>query len=120
MFISDKNPTGGLRARCELSPFNTFFFSFCQIGRMEVEERTLATVDVGLSIGDMEAVEALMSMMKHSDTQSFGVKRPRPLTPSSDCSEDEPAPTGAVAMQESPLVSALFLHLCCSFTPLLH
>lgn len=87
---------------------------------MEVEERTLATVDVGLSIGDMEAVEALMSMMKHSDTQSFGVKRPRPLTPSSDCSEDESAPSGAVAMQESPLVSALFLHLCCSFTPLLH
>lgn len=79
---------------------------------MEVEERTLASVDVGLSIGDMEAVEALMSMMKHSDTQSFGVKRPRPLTPSSDCSEDESAPTGAVAMQESPLVSALFLHLC--------
>lgn len=76
---------------------------------MEVEEQTLGTLDaplsVRLSVGDMEAVEALMSMMKHSNTQSFRVKHPRPLTPSSDCSEDESAPTGAVAMQESLLVS---------------
>lgn len=82
---------------------------------MEVEERTLGTVDaslsVGLSVGDMEAVEALMSMMKHTNTPSFRVKHPRPLTPSSDCSEDESAPTGAVAMQESPLVSAPLPHL---------
>lgn len=76
---------------------------------MEVEEQTLGTLDaplsVRLSVGDMEAVEALMSMMKHGNTQSFRVKHPRPLTPSSDCSEDESAPTGAVAMQESLLVS---------------
>lgn len=95
---------------CSLSALNLGFFVFfiCQIGRMEVEQWILGTLDaslcVGLSVGDMEAVEALMSMMKHSNTQSFRVKHPRPLTPSPDCSEDESAPT--VAMQESPLVSA--------------
>lgn len=116
---SYRRPAG---TACTLSPFNVlFFFVFCLlIGRMEVEERTLSTVDVGLSVGDMEAVEALMSMMKHSNTQSFRVKHPRPLTPSSDCSEDESAATGAVAMQESPLVSAPFLRLCCSLSDCLN
>lgn len=77
---------------------------------MEVEERAPDTLDASLSVclgvGDMEAVEALMSMMKHSSTQSFRVRHPRPLTPSSDCSDDDSAPVGAVAMQESPLVRA--------------
>lgn len=81
---------------------------------MEVKEETLGTVDaspsVGWNVGDMEAVEALMSMMKHSNGQSFRLKHPRPLTPSTDCSEDESAPTGAVVMQES-LVSAPLVQL---------
>lgn len=87
-------------------PLTPPFFS--QIGKMEVEERTLGTLDAALSArfnnGDMEAVEALMSMMKHSNIQNSWARDPRPLTPFSDCSEDESAPTGAVAMQRSPLV----------------
>ncbi|XP_073341867.1 Krueppel-like factor 10 [Pagrus major] len=53
--------------------------------------------------GDMEAVEALMSMTKHWKTQNFRFRHSRPLTPSSDFSEDESAPLGSTALQESPL-----------------
>ncbi|XP_029307814.1 Krueppel-like factor 10 [Cottoperca gobio] len=42
-----------------------------------------------LGAGDMEAVEALMSMTKHWKTRSFRLRHFRPLTPSSDCSEDD-------------------------------
>lgn len=77
---------------------------------MEVEARASGNLgappSVGLGVGDMEAVEALMSMMTHSNTLSFRTRHPRPLTPSSDCSEDESATIGAVAMQESLLVRA--------------
>lgn len=57
---------------------------------------------------DMEAVEALMSMTKHWKTQSLKFKHSRPLTPSSDCSEDDSVPIGSSALQESPLVSDLY------------
>eukprot|EP00066_Takifugu_rubripes_P003382 XP_003965910.1 PREDICTED: Krueppel-like factor 10 [Takifugu rubripes] len=74
---------------------------------MEVEARASGNLgappSVGLGVGDMEAVEALMSMMTHSSTLSFRARHPRPLTPSSDCSEDDSATIGAVAMQESLL-----------------
>ncbi|XP_076593145.1 Krueppel-like factor 10 [Chaetodon auriga] len=56
-----------------------------------------------LGAGDMEAVEALMSMTKHWKTQSFRLRHSRPLTPSSDCSEDESAPLVSTVSQESPL-----------------
>lgn len=55
--------------------------------------------------GDMEAVEALVSMTKHWKTQNFRFRHSRPLTPSSDFSEDDSAPLGYTVLQESPLVS---------------
>ncbi|XP_051261200.1 Krueppel-like factor 10 [Dicentrarchus labrax] len=54
-----------------------------------------------LGAGDMEAVEALMSMTKHWKTQSF--RHSRPLTPSSDCSEDDSVPLGSTVLHDSPL-----------------
>ncbi|XP_071325349.1 Krueppel-like factor 10 isoform X2 [Trachinotus anak] len=51
-----------------------------------------------MGAGDMEAVEALMSMTKHWKTRSF-----RPLTPSSDCSEYDSAPPASAVLQDSPL-----------------
>ncbi|XP_070768020.1 Krueppel-like factor 10 [Enoplosus armatus] len=56
-----------------------------------------------LGAGDMEAVEALMSMTKHWKTRSFRLRHFRPLTPSSDCSEDDSAPLGSTVLQGSPL-----------------
>lgn len=56
-----------------------------------------------LGASDMEAVEALMSMTKHCE--NFRFKYSRPLTPSSDCSEDDCAHLGSTVLQESPLVS---------------
>uniref|UniRef100_A0A671V8P0 C2H2-type domain-containing protein n=1 Tax=Sparus aurata TaxID=8175 RepID=A0A671V8P0_SPAAU len=53
--------------------------------------------------GDMEAVEALVSMTKHWKTQNFRFRHSRPLTPSSDFSEDDSAPLGYTVLQESPL-----------------
>lgn len=55
--------------------------------------------------GDMEAVEALVSMTKHWKTQNFRFRHSRPLTPPSDISEDDSAPLGYTVPQESPLVS---------------
>lgn len=52
---------------------------------------------------DMEAAEALMSMTKHWKTLSFKFRHCRPLTPSSDSSEDDPVPPGSTVLQESPL-----------------
>lgn len=55
--------------------------------------------------GDMEAVEALMSMTRHWKTRNFKLRHFRPLTPSSDCSEEDSAPPGSNVLQDSPLVS---------------
>uniref|UniRef100_A0A8C2ZL35 C2H2-type domain-containing protein n=1 Tax=Cyclopterus lumpus TaxID=8103 RepID=A0A8C2ZL35_CYCLU len=52
-----------------------------------------------LGAGDMEAVEALMSMTKHWKTRGF--RHFRPLTPSSDCSEDDSVPFGYAALRDS-------------------
>lgn len=52
--------------------------------------------------GDMEAVEALMSMTSHWRAKSF-----RPLTPSSDLSEDDFLPAGVAELQDSPMVNGL-------------
>ncbi|KAM9352871.1 Krueppel-like factor 10 [Symphorus nematophorus] len=72
---------------------------------MEVEELYSDTQGefqpAPLGAGDMEAVEALMSMTKHWKTQSFRFRHSRPLTPSSDCSEDDSAPLGSTVLQES-------------------
>lgn len=56
-----------------------------------------------LAEGDMEAVEALMSMTKHWKTRNFRPRLFRPLTPSSDCSEDDSVPFGSTVLQDSPL-----------------
>ncbi|XP_053737424.1 Krueppel-like factor 10 [Synchiropus splendidus] len=45
--------------------------------------------------GDMDAVEALMAMTKHWKSQSFKMRHSRPLTPPSDCSEDDSALPGS-------------------------
>ncbi|XP_044065160.1 Krueppel-like factor 10 isoform X2 [Siniperca chuatsi] len=56
-----------------------------------------------LGAGDMEAVEALMSMTRHWKTRSFRLRHFRPLTPSSDYSEDDSVPLGSTVQQDSPL-----------------
>ncbi|KAM7420210.1 hypothetical protein PAMA_014756 [Pampus argenteus] len=56
-----------------------------------------------MGAGDMEAVEALMSMTRHWKTRSFRLRHFRPLTPSSDCSEDDSAPPGSTVLHDSPL-----------------
>ncbi len=58
-----------------------------------------------LGAGDMEAVEALMSMTKHWKTRGLQLKHFRPLTPSSDYSEDDSSTLGSTVLQDSPLVS---------------
>uniref|UniRef100_A0A4W6F9G9 C2H2-type domain-containing protein n=1 Tax=Lates calcarifer TaxID=8187 RepID=A0A4W6F9G9_LATCA len=60
---------------------------------------------VSMGAGDMEAVEALMSMTKHWKSRSFRLRHLRPLTPSSDCSEDDSAPPGTAVLQDHPLVT---------------
>ncbi|XP_078109882.1 Krueppel-like factor 10 isoform X2 [Sander vitreus] len=49
----------------------------------------------------MEAVEVLMSMTKHWRTRSFRLRHFRPLTPSSDCSEDDSVPFGSTVQLDS-------------------
>ncbi|XP_039973669.1 Krueppel-like factor 10 isoform X2 [Xiphias gladius] len=51
----------------------------------------------------MEAVEALMSMTKHWKSRNFRLRHFRPLTPSSDCSEDDSVPLGSGVLQDSHL-----------------
>lgn len=55
-----------------------------------------------LAAGDIEAAEALMSMTKHRITLT---DRFRPLTPSSEGSEDCCAPLGSAGLRDSSLVS---------------
>lgn len=55
-----------------------------------------------LAAGDMEAAEALMSMTKHCQSLT---DRFRPLTPSSEGSEDYCAPLWSAGLQDSSLVS---------------
>lgn len=62
-----------------------------------------------LGSGDMEAVEALMSMTKHWKTRNFRTRHFRPLSPSSDYSEDDSAPLGSCMLQGSPLVSEAYV-----------
>lgn len=66
---------------------------------MKVEERFSGIQSMCLAAGDMEAAEALMSMTKHCQSLT---DRFRPLTPSSEGSEDYCAPA---ALQDSSLVS---------------
>ncbi|KAL6108761.1 klf10 [Pungitius sinensis] len=73
---------------------------------MDVEE--LHSSDLGgefqpalLGTGDMEAVEALMSMNKQRETRGFRLSHCRPLTPSSDYSEDDAVAFGAATLRDS-------------------
>lgn len=61
-----------------------------------------------LGAGDMEAVEALMSMTKHWETRGSRLSHCRPLTPSSDCSEDDAVPFGSATLRDSLTVRDLF------------
>lgn len=58
-----------------------------------------------LGVSDIEAVEALVSMSKLWKTTSFRPKHLRPLSPSSDCSEDDSSPRLCNVPQETLLVS---------------
>ncbi|XP_032414630.1 Krueppel-like factor 10 isoform X1 [Xiphophorus hellerii] len=51
-----------------------------------------------MGAGDLRAVEALISMTEHWKMRNFRPKQPRPLTPSSECSEDDSVPSGPSAM----------------------
>ncbi|KAM8868883.1 Krueppel-like factor 10 isoform 2-T4 [Spinachia spinachia] len=51
--------------------------------------------------GDMEAVKALMSMTGHWRTRGFRLSHCRPLTPSSDCSEDDDVSFGSATLRDS-------------------
>ncbi|XP_072249448.1 Krueppel-like factor 10 [Leuresthes tenuis] len=69
---------------------------------MEVEEHsTNIQVDfkpASMGTGDLRAVEALMSMTKHWKTRNL---RLRPLSPSSDSSQDEFVLSGSAVLQDS-------------------
>lgn len=77
---------------------------------MEVEEQRSAMFDVHkelkpapLAAGHMEAAEALMSMTNTWKTGNVKSGHFRPLTPSSDCSEDDSASPATVLLRYSPL-----------------
>lgn len=69
---------------------------------MEVEELFSGIRSESLAVGDMEAAEALMSMTKNCQSLT---DRFRPLTPSSEGSEDYCARLGFVGLRDSSLVS---------------
>uniref|UniRef100_A0A3B3YWX0 C2H2-type domain-containing protein n=1 Tax=Poecilia mexicana TaxID=48701 RepID=A0A3B3YWX0_9TELE len=80
----------------------------CQISRMKVEIDQCEVLDTrpdfqpcSMGAGDLWAVEALISMTEHWKTRNSRPKQPRPLTPSSECSEDDSVPSGLSAMHES-------------------
>ncbi|XP_054898078.1 Krueppel-like factor 10 isoform X2 [Poeciliopsis prolifica] len=54
-----------------------------------------------MGAGDLRAVEALISMTEHWKMRNCRPKQPRPLTPSSECSEDDAGPPCPSAMHES-------------------
>ncbi|XP_008290554.1 Krueppel-like factor 10 [Stegastes partitus] len=102
---------------------------------MEVEEHHSDISDIQgefqpapMGAGDMEAVKALMSMTKHWKTRNFRLQHFRPLTPSSDCSEDDSVPVGSPLCMTPPYSpphceaayppSALKLHQLPEETPL--
>lgn len=58
-----------------------------------------------LGVSDIEAVEALVSMTKQWKTTSFKPKPLRPLSPSSDCSEDDSSPHRCNGSRETLFVS---------------
>ncbi|XP_054477192.1 Krueppel-like factor 10 [Anoplopoma fimbria] len=69
---------------------------------MEVEELQGEFQPAPLGAPEVEAVEALMSMTKHWKTRGFRLRHVRPLTPSSDCSEDDSVPFGSAVLRDSP------------------
>uniref|UniRef100_A0A3P9PRM9 Krueppel-like factor 10 n=1 Tax=Poecilia reticulata TaxID=8081 RepID=A0A3P9PRM9_POERE len=80
----------------------------CQISRMKIEMDQSEVLDTrpdfqpcSMGAGDLWAVEALISMTEHWKTRNFRPKQPRPLTPSSECSEDDSVTSGLSAMHES-------------------
>ncbi|XP_029958799.1 Krueppel-like factor 10 [Salarias fasciatus] len=77
---------------------------------MEAEEQRSAMSDVhrelkaaSMAAGDMEAAEALISMKKPWKSGNVKSGHFRPLTPSSDCSEDDLVAPSSVLLQYSPL-----------------
>lgn len=70
---------------------------------MQVEEHHSKSQLAQMRAGDMEAVEALMSMTKHWKTRNFRLGPFRPLTPSSDCSEDDSVINTPAVRQDSTL-----------------
>uniref|UniRef100_A0A3B5MGP7 C2H2-type domain-containing protein n=1 Tax=Xiphophorus couchianus TaxID=32473 RepID=A0A3B5MGP7_9TELE len=85
---------------------NTLSLVFvCPISRMKVEMDQNEVLDTrsdfqpsSMGAGDLQAVEALISMTEHWKMRNFRPKEPRPLTPSSECSEDDSVPSGPSAM----------------------
>lgn len=55
-----------------------------------------------MGAGDIEAVRVLMSMTKHCKSRNFRLRRFRPLSPSSDSSEDDLVTTSTAVLQDSP------------------
>uniref|UniRef100_A0A3P8PI32 C2H2-type domain-containing protein n=1 Tax=Astatotilapia calliptera TaxID=8154 RepID=A0A3P8PI32_ASTCA len=68
----------------------------CNISDVQGESQP---TDMGA--GDMEAVRALMSMTKHWKSRNFRVRHYRPLSPSSDSSEDDQVTTSSAVLQDS-------------------
>ncbi|XP_031589368.1 Krueppel-like factor 10 isoform X1 [Oreochromis aureus] len=68
----------------------------CHISDVQGESQP---TDMGA--GDMEAVRALMSMTKHWKSRNFRVRHYRPLSPSSDSSEDDQVTTSSAVLQDS-------------------
>lgn len=71
----------------------------CNISDVQGESQP---TDMGA--GDMEAVRALMSMTKHWKSRNFRVRHYRPLSPSSDYSEDDQVTTSSAVLQDSLFV----------------
>lgn len=69
---------------------------------MELEKHFSGIQSASLAAGDIEAAEALMSMTKHCQSLT---DRFRPLTPSSEGSEDYCALLGSAGLRDSSLVS---------------
>lgn len=107
----------GIRHYCVEPGANSQHFSLvfvCPISRMKVEMDQNEVLDTrsdfqlsSMGAGDLQAVEALISMTEHWKMRNVRPKEPRPLTPSSECSEDDSVPSGPSAMLGSSFVSEL-------------